>query len=491
MKIYFKQPLLVFVLLSFLYSCSTYNKSMSNYYNNIKTQQYEKAQQNLETNKLINKSRNALLFNEEMGRLMRLQNKFEQSNIYLNRADAIFENSSKSFADVALGNLINPMEQTYLGEDYEQFMVHFYKALNYINLGKMEDAVVEARRINLSNNKLNSKYNNSKNKYSNDAFALNLQGMIYEAAGDINNAFIAYRNSAEIYGNTKNLYYGVSIPEQLQNDVARTGAMMGFTADTYSFNTIFNLNSIIKDSIKSELILFIEEGNAPIKIEKNFFLTSGSNGINSFNYIDGSGNNNNFNFDFNAYGLQPEKLADIRGFRIALPTYEVQNSKPIEKFIQINGINSQPQLIHNLEIVAVQSLKDRFIIEMGNALARQITKKITEKATEIVVENFAKNNDNSKLLDTSEVVKQENEKKKIERAKNIGNIAGFAINALNTVTEKADTRNWQSLPAFISYVRIPLIIGKNTVTVTTKMGKQKQIEIIGNNTLKMMSIVID
>jgi hypothetical protein len=30
------------------------------------------------------------------------------------------------------------------------------------------------------------------------------------------------------------------------------------------------------------------------------------------------------------------------------------------------------------------------------------------------------------------------------------------MNLINTATEKADTRNWQSLPAYIHYVRVPL-----------------------------------
>ena len=34
--------------------------------------------------------------------------------------------------------------------------------------------------------------------------------------------------------------------------------------------------------------------------------------------------------------------------------------------------------------------------------------------------------------------------------------AGLALGIANVATEKADTRNWQSLPSQISYLRIPL-----------------------------------
>ncbi len=36
-------------------------------------------------------------------------------------------------------------------------------------------------------------------RYQHDAFANNLIGLIYDASGDYNNAFIAYRNAYDIY----------------------------------------------------------------------------------------------------------------------------------------------------------------------------------------------------------------------------------------------------------------------------------------------------
>ena len=122
---------------------------MTSYYANIKSHNYDKALHSLEKNKLIKKDRNALLYNMEMGKLHYLKNDAVKSNLYLNRADDIVESQKKSLKDIALGNLLNPMQQTYTGEDYEKFMLHYYKAVNYAALGKTEDALVEARRITL------------------------------------------------------------------------------------------------------------------------------------------------------------------------------------------------------------------------------------------------------------------------------------------------------------------------------------------------------
>jgi len=55
---------------------------------------------------------------------------------------------------------------------------------------------------------------------------------------------------------------------------------------------------------------------------------------------------------------------------------------------------------------------------------------------------------------------------------------GTLINIVNTITEKADTRNWQTLPYSISYARIPLHEGLNEITLKTsspQLGAKNQI----------------
>ncbi len=42
---------------------------------------------------------------------------------------------------------------------------------------------------------------------------------------------------------------------------------------------------------------------------------------------------------------------------------------------------------------------------------------------------------------------------------------GFAVSIANSLTEKADTRNWQTLPYSISYTRLPLSAGTNNLTL--------------------------
>jgi uncharacterized protein len=484
-----QRALAVFMLVPVLFSCATYNKSMGDYYADLREHNYEKARRSIENNKLIKKDRNALLYNLEMGKLYRLKNDFVNSNMHLNLADGMIENNRKTFADVALGSLLNPMCQTYRGEDHEQFMMHFYKALNYAALGQMEDAVVEARRITLSTTAQGDKFINKENRYSKDAFALNLQGMIYEMAGDINNAFISYRNAVEIYVKADNNYYGVKMPEQLQQDLLRTSAAMGFSVEP-KYEKVFNVSYTNTSTDNGELILFLEEGQAPIKEEKSFFLTAGSNGISNFNYIDANGTSANFNFNASNYGIAEDKITSLRAFKLTLPTYSIQYAQPQNIIVSNNENNYTPQLAQNVNSIAVNVLKERFLTEMGNALARQIAKKLLEKGTEAAAEGIARSTYKREAKDTTASEKEKTEKKKEDRINRAGEIAGLAMNIFNTINEKADTRNWQSLPAFVSYVRIPLKEGENTINISTG-GTTKTIKVNGGKGLQMMGVAVE
>ncbi|MEO7523111.1 MAG: hypothetical protein ABIT58_03410, partial [Ferruginibacter sp.] len=144
MKLNVKRAYMTLLLLLVFCSCITYHKSMEKYYSAVESHDYDKAIHKLNNNKFINRNRNQLLYYLEAGKMYRLKNDFETSNKYLNQADNYIENSKKSVSDVIVGNLLNPMQQAYRGEDFEQFMLHFYKALNYSALGQTDEAVVEA-----------------------------------------------------------------------------------------------------------------------------------------------------------------------------------------------------------------------------------------------------------------------------------------------------------------------------------------------------------
>lgn len=477
-KNYSKQAFIVGLLMPVLLcSCASYNTRVTDYYSSLQNGQYAKALHLLEKNKLLKKERNKLLYLLEKGNLFHLMQAHESSNACFNTADYFIETKRKSLGDVSKSYLLNPMMQTYLGESFERLMIHYYKSLNYVALNKTDDAIVEARRITLSNNALSDQQTNKK-KYNKDAFATNLQGMLYELNGDINNAFIAYRNAADIYLANGNSYYGVAMPNQLKQDVLRTASQMGFDNEVQRYERLLNttLNSTKTDG--GSLIVFVEKGTAPVKKEQNFTLTQNKNGINGYYYFDEFGNQVNVPFDYGYYSLSHRNnnaLQDFRIFRIAIPYYELTYTNKMAVGIMVQQKTYTTETAQDFNTLAVKVLKERFLTEMANAIARQMTKRLTEYAAQKGTESASKSNS-----------KETDDKKKERKAKSDGEIAGLVMNLINNATEKADTRNWQSLPAYIDYIRIPLQKGENQISI---LGNAPQsFTVNGNGSLQIMSI---
>lgn len=458
------RALAVVPLMLLLFSCATYNTRIGSYYSNVMNGNYEKAESDLDKIKLIKANRNRLLFYFEKGKITHLQKKYDSSNYYFNLADNFIEDTRNSAGDIALGTLLNPMMQTYKGEDFEKFMIHYYKALNYLYLGEPDEAMVEARRISLRSYAQQDK-TNSDRKYADDAFSLTIQGIIYEQSRDINNAFIAYRNAVDLYLKNNSQYYGTPLPPQLVQDLFRTADLMGFQDELGRYEQL--LKTTYKREVPSEageLVLFWENGLAPIKVQQDFFFALTKDGLGNFAFVDPAGSFN-IPFDFASTNAKAEdlKLTDLRSLRIAFPRYQEQPAYYRNATVALNNVNYHFEPAENINAIAFATLKERFLREMSTALSRAAVKKLAEIAAR------PKNDDKNK--DTKEAI-------------------AFAIQVFNFASEKADTRNWQSLPHTISYMRVPLNRGTNVLQVTVSGQSSKTFNIVaeGNGRIQVQNI---
>ena len=458
MMITLKRVWATLMFIPFLFSCATYNTNINDYFNSVRNSNYDVAQTALNNNKLLQKKRNRLLYYIEQGKLYHLKKQYDSSNLYLNAADNLIENRELNIGNVILGNLSSPMAANYKQEDYEIFMVHYYKAINYLQLGNLEEAVVEARRIDLSNSFQKDKFSADSKKYTLDAFSLILQGLLYEANNDTNNAFISYRNAVDLYLANNGVFYGTVMPEQLKKDLLRTATQMGFNDLVDIYKAKLNIVNAIDTPTQSELVIFFENGIAPIKQEQNFVLTSGSGG--SFFLTDAWGIRQNINFN----GLVGnDKLSSIRTIRIAMPVYQMNTQYQQPTNIIVNNQPYVTNVVENMNELATSLLKERWLKELTNAAIRQISKKAVEKGSEAATKSIAENNTKETNKDGTKKTEEQKKKDK-EKNESIAETVGFLVNILNTATEKADTRGWQTLPAFISYVRVPLQQGQNTIS---------------------------
>ena len=449
---------------------------MGIYYTNLRQGNYEKAAVSLDNNKLLKKGRNKLLYLLERGKVCHLLQQWDSSNNYFNEADLIMEDARTSAKDLALGTLLNPMMQSYKGEDFEKYLVHYYKALNYLQLGNTEDALVEARRITLRTNTQEDK--TAKNKYSEDAFSLMLQGMIYEKANDWNNAFIAYRNAADVYLEKNGSYYGTKMPDRLKKDLLRLAWQNGFTDELNRYEKLLNTSfSKETNADGGEVILFWENGLAPVKQQEDIYFSLFKNSGGSFMFTD-AGGLYTIPFDLsNGYNTNEIKLENLRSFRVALPKYEAQPMFYSGASLQLNSQQYSLEPAENINTLAFATLRERMLKELSSTLTRLAVKKLAEAAIRPKEEKEDKN-------------KTEEQKKKEQKEKATREALALGMQLFNFATEKADTRNWQSLPHTIYYTRVPLQKGPNNITLQLAGPSSSSVQLLveGNGSLQFQNV---
>lgn len=422
-----------------LTACATYYTKNIQFQEYVRQGRFEKAEETLERNKKAKSGRNELLYYMEQGYVDWMLGNYKESNQHFSKADNIIEDQINNYGREALALITNPSVKPYEPEDFEIVLVNYFKALNYLALNDYDAALVECRKINIKLNSLNDKYKDHKNRYQRDAFAHTLMGLIYEANLDYNNAFIAYRNALEVYEEDYLPEFGIDAPEQLKHDLLRSAYLTGFYDEVRYYEKRFSIIYRHKTGPKNEMVFFWLNGFGPVKSEWSINLTN----------VKGEGGW--ITFTNEEYGISApiyigdkkdeEKSAfeNLRFLRIAFPKYEERLPVFTSASITVNGQQTELELLQDINEIAFKTLRDRMIREVSNSVLRLATKK--------ALESMASKQDEG-----------------------LGTIVSIA----NALTEKADTRNWQTLPYSISYARIPYPEGgKVDLKTTNNRGTSK------------------
>lgn len=412
-----------------LSSCMTYYQSRYAFHNNFENGKLPEAEQALLKDKKGPRRNTKLLYYLNLGTVNAIMGNYERSNAFFEQAYSIGENYRVNYLKEAASFLVNPMITEYKGEDFEHLMIHYYKALNFLKLGNREAALVECKRMNIKLNALGDKYKNVAGKYHKDAFVHNLMGIIYEANHDYNNAFIAYRNAVEVYEGTYKQMFGLSTPEQLKKDIIRAAHLIGFMEEKARYEKMFDQKYQPVAKGGGDLVFLWHNGLGPVKSEWSI----------NFNILRGEGGNVIFKNDEYGWSFpffignddeyKNSGLEQMEFLRLTFPKY--MHRAPYYKGASLHWNNQTFALeqAQNVHKIALKSLEQRMMYEIGKSLLRFALK----KGGEYALRNQDKN-------------------------------AGAAIlSAFNAITEKADTRAWQSVPHSIYYTRVHLPEGKQKV----------------------------
>jgi hypothetical protein len=129
-----------------------------------------------------------------------------------------------------------------------------------------------------------------------------------------------------------------------------------------------------------------------------------------------------------SYTDRPLDLGDLKFIRVTFPKY-VERPPFFTGASLLAGENRYDlEMAQNINAIAFTTLEDRMLREFGRSLLRFAVKQVAEQGL---------------------------------RRQNEG--LGAILSIVNAATEKTDTRNWQTLPYSISYVRMPLDEGMNSI----------------------------
>ena len=343
---------------------------------------------------------NAAIYCLDEGILAHFASRYSESNQSLAKAESIMDGLyTKSISKHITSFIINDNTIPYRGENFESALVNLFMALNYVGLGSLEDALVEARKVDNKLNIFNAQYeDDKKNVYREDAFIRFLMGVLYEAEEEINDAYISYSKAKDIYKNDYYRNYGVSSPVFMIENLLTLSQELGFYEEfkdiQAEYNDILFINPIEKKSL-AEILFIHYNGLGPIKVEAFFSVPMPDNYVAKIAY--------------------PEFKK--RRYRISKSKIYLENLNNSRSYI----FKTEP--MEDIASIGVMNLKNRTTRIKAKAIVRATAKYLTAKQA-----HKAARRQGSEMLEL---------------------LAKAATQAASWASERADVRHWRFLPAEI------------------------------------------
>lgn len=291
------------------------------------------------------KDRVLYLLNKAM--ILHMAGDYAASNAALEEAKPLIErNAVISVSEQAAALSVNDSQRAYAGAQYERIYVHIYAALNYLALGQMQEARVEALQIDTALGQIDKK------EPVPAGFAYYLSGLVYEALGEWDDAMIDYRKAYEAYRAYPDAYH-VPLPAGLKEDLVRVAARQGFDDELARYREEFGLTddaARARSSGKGEVIVVLQTGLAPVKRDT----------------------------------IASVYAADGRLVTIALPYYQAREIDVTQATLRVSGSAAQTRTepVEAVDRMAAAELEQEMPLITARAIARAVVKNKAIKQSE-------------------------------------------------------------------------------------------------------------
>jgi len=328
-------------------------------------------------------NRDRLLFFMEKGLILYEAGKYEESiQALLKAAEKIREQEVISVSRQGTSLVTSESIVPYRGEYEERLLVHTYLIMDYLLLGRPEDALVEAKQAL----EVISDHPACKEDY----FSRALIAHCYEAMGETNDAYIEYKKLAN----------DMPDPDAIMGRLYAYALSLGFFDEAKTWGRYLSKKEK-KQALSppaAELILFVSQGKGPKKKTVGF--------------------------------VAPKSI------RFSIPEYRDRTRR-----------------YRNFTIIADNNTPYRTAEAVTTGLGTALRASLKARLKQIIAK------------ETARVAAKESIARKTDNplAETMVRIAFFA-------SEKADTRCWETLPAYLTIVRLPLSPGTHRFSIRTSGG---------------------
>lgn len=364
---------IIFLITTILGGCATYQGKVQESIELIQKGDFEKS--NLKLQELASKEDgDQLVYLLDYGVSLQLSKKFKESNKIFLQADHLSEILDYQSVSRVAGSLaLNEEVVQYKGDTFEKIFINAMLALNYLELNELDEALVEARRLNEKYLRIRSE--DKEKNYQQNVFGKYLSAMIWEADGKYDDAYIAYTETEKIDPTIS------SLPADLIRISKKAQRLDSYKNYKKKYPEVKE-DPNWYDSNYGELVVIYQQGWGPKK---------------------------EFNPENYRYPILVPVPAQTQKVKLLIDGSVVDTSKPV----------------YNVENAAIQTLRDDYAYLIGKRLGAFATKKVL-----------------------ADQVRQKNE------------TLGLITDIVLQVSDRADLREWSTLPKTIQVIRTPLQAGK-------------------------------
>lgn len=312
-----------------------------------------------------------VLRNLDAGMLFHFAGESEASLKRLEEADRLIDlNFTKSLSNAAASFVLNDYQLEYFGEAYEDLYVNVFKAVDYLRLGKIDDAYVEIRRVDTKLNLLEDKYGRYADSMNSSPTA---KGTVQAGRSEFHNSALARYLSLLIYRATGK-------PEDSDLDQKKLREAFASQPALYNFPPP-PLSPAAEDQGKTKLTVMAFTGRSPLKRANNLRINTLRNLIVVSTQTEDSDGHLKFT------NLAPIPFPGVEGgynFKAELPEMVLRPSRVVKINVLVDGnLVGELALLEKLDSIALETFKLTQTPVFFKTIVRTVTKGIlTQKAKE-------------------------------------------------------------------------------------------------------------